>query len=179
MKLFSHFRKVLDASAAGRHKHRRILRLLLVLLPNLAIAIPVTASTVAPAPPATIFNVPVIFNLDLRVPGTLCAGSAYFVTVLVHADYQIPVGGTTVQASDAVVPGIVINASSDSPGVATISPQRMVSSISSVGNVIGAVTFALHAIKAGDDERHVSWRHPIPVNPRQPRPDGQRLGASG
>ena len=168
MKMVSHFRKLLDATAAFRPKYRRSFHLFLVALLNLAMAIPVTASTVAPAPPATVFNVPVIFSLDLRIPGTLCAGSSYFVTVLVHAVYQIPMGGTTVVASDVVVPGIVVNASSDSPGVATISPQRSVSSIASVGNLIGAVSFTLHAIKAGDAS--VTFHGDIPAQITQGSP---------
>jgi len=168
MRLFSHFRKHLVGGGAGRHTVRRMLRLIPVLLLNLAIAIPVTASTVAPAPPATIFIVPTTFDMSLKVPGRVCAGSNYPATVLVRIDLQIPAAGTTVQASDAIVPGIVINASSNSPGVATISPPRMESSVLGVGSILGAVTFTLNAIRAGDAS--VNFHADIPAQITQGDP---------
>jgi hypothetical protein len=149
MKLFSKFRKLLGASAAFRQKYRRSLHLFLVSLLNVAIAIPVTASTVAPAPPATIFILPATFHMNLSVWNMLCAGYNYDVKVSVRTDYQRPVGGITIQFSDVIVPGIVINSSSSSPSVATLSPTRLVSGVLGGGNGLGEVTFTLHALKAG------------------------------
>jgi len=67
----------------------------------------------------------------------------------VRTDYQAPAGGTVVQFTNVIVPGIVINASSNDPGVATVSPARRVSGVLGGGNRLGEVTFSVHAAKAG------------------------------
>jgi hypothetical protein len=149
MRLFSRFRNPLDAGQAGRQKLRRRLHQFLVLWFSLVIAIPITASVAVAAPPAIVFIVPTTFHMNASVWSPMCAGYTYNLKVSVRTDYQGTMGGTAVQVSDAFVPGIVINASSNNPGVATVSPARSVSGVLGGGNGLGEVTFSVHAAKAG------------------------------
>ena len=149
MKLLGTFHKLLNTSAARRHRVRRALRLVPVLLLSLAIAIPTTASVAVAAPPAIVFIVPATFHMNASVWSPMCAGYTYDLKVSVRTDYHGTMNGTAFQANDAVVPGITMNASSNDPGVATVSPARLVSGVLGGGNDLGEVTFRVHAAKAG------------------------------